>query len=229
MATTNKFEELAGLAFENGIRLHLDAAKSYLDNSFATAYQLAITASEEIGKAILIEDYVWNSWVNGWNDKNERDYLLNIFSNHKTKQRVFAVHANEFLRRNAVVNASALIKPLVAGVGEIDKQNSTFVGLTRTKTGKTDLNGKIVLPRLFAQPPKAKKQITLNSDFLIVYTSGFLRGIYGTDCYSIAHLMDKDTLEVLSTNWEIRGKLASRILKEHSKHKMLKDPLAEWK
>lgn len=229
MASVAKFEEMAGWAFENGIRLHSDATAAYDRQSYATAYQLSLIASEEIGKAILLEDYVWNSWVNGWDDKNSKDYLLNIFSSHRTKQRVFARHANEFLQRHSARNASALITPLVKGLGERDKQDSTYVGLTRTKSGKLDINGRIILPRLFAQPAKAKSQITLNSDFLIVYISGFLRGIYGTDCYSMAVIMDKDTLEILEDIWKVRGALAKQILKEHKKHKFVKDPLADWK
>lgn len=229
MASTSKFEVLAGLAFENGLRLHVDSTRAYNENSFATAYQLSITASEEIGKAVLLEDYVYNTWANGWNDIDMRNFLLNIFSNHRTKQRVFARHANEFLQRHSLRNASALINPLLKGVGERDKQDSTYVGLTRTKAGKVDLNGKIVLPRIFAKPSKSKNQITLNSDFLIVYISGFLRGLYGTDCFSIAYQMDQDNLEILEGSWAIRGRLASQILKEHAKHRKLKDPLSDWK
>ena len=212
MASRYKFEELAGLALENGLRLHVDSTQSYHGNSFATAYQLALTASEEIGKALLLEEYFFQSIVNGWNEVTMRSYLVDIFSNHRIKQKAFATHANTFLRRHKLRNASALITPLMKGIGEHDKQNSTYVGLTR----------------LFAQPPKARGQITLNSDFLIVYIDGFLRGLYATDSYSMACLMDKHTLEILEDSWITRGKLASQILNEHNKHNRVANPLSDW-
>lgn len=228
MASTNKFEEMAGLAFENALRLHIDSARSYHAESFATAYQLSITASEELGKALLLQEYVFQTYFNGWNDVDMKDFLINIFSNHRTKQRVFAHHANDFLKRHHLKNASALINPLIKGVGELDKQNSTYVGLTRTKTGKVDLNGRIIHPRLFAQPHKAKRQITLNSDFLQVYTEGFLRAVYGVDVYSIAALMDEDMLEILRECWAFQSRTAKLILQDLSKHKKVKNPLSDW-
>lgn len=228
MASTAKFEELAGLAFENAIRLHIDATEAYKRESFATAYQLAITASEEIGKSLLLEEYVFQTMLNGWNATTKKEFLSGIFNNHRSKQKVFAAHANMFLRRHKLRNASTIITPLMRGIGEQDKQDSTYVGLTRDQRGKVNLNGKIILPRLFAQPLKAKRQITLNNDFLLVYIDGFLRGIYSTDSYSIACLMEEDTLEILNDSWTDRSRLAAQILKEHERHQKVEDPLADW-
>jgi AbiV family abortive infection protein len=230
MASLSKFEELAGMAFENALRLHVDSIRAFEEESFATAYQLSITASEEIGKALLLEEYVWQVSIHQWNEKDEfaQKYLQSIFSSHKAKQRKFAYFANDFLRRNSFKNASSLINPLTKGIGETEKQNSTFVGLTRLKNGKVNLNGKIVTPRLFAQPDKAEKQITLNSDFLVVYISGFIRGIYGTDSYSIAQHMSQDNLDILEALWLKHGLLAKHILALHQKHSVLKNPLADW-
>lgn len=230
MASVSKFEELAGYALENGIRLHLDSIEAYRRESYATAYQLSIIASEEIGKSFMLEDYVFNSWANGWsdNDQHTRKYLTDIFSAHATKQRVFAYHVNGFLRRHPLMrNASSLIKPLFLGKGEEDKQNSTFVGLTK-KGKKVDINGKMIIPRLFAQPDKSKKQITLTSDFLKVYIDGFLRGIYSTDSYSMACQMDKDTFDILKNNWEYQGSIAVKILKSQQDNKYLENPLYNW-
>lgn len=122
---------------------------------------------------------------------------------------------------------SPLIKSLYTGGGEGDKQKSTFVGLTK-KGKKVDINGRMVIPRLFAQPEKSKKQITLNSDFLKVYIDGFLRGVYSTDSYGMACQMDKDTFDVLAHSWEHQGTHATRVLKELSVNELLKDPLYEW-
>lgn len=230
MASVSKFDELAGYALENGIRLHIDSIEAYNRQSYATAYQLSIIASEEIGKAFMIEDYVFNSWANGWSDKDPltKKYLTDIFSSHASKQRMFAYHVNSFLQRHPLMrNSSSLIKPLYIGKGEEDKQKSTFVGLTK-KGKKVDINGKMVIPRLFAQPEKSKKQITLNSDFLKVYVDGFLRGAYSTDSYGMASQMDKDTFDILKDNWDYQGSLATKVLKQLSANKYLKDPLYEW-
>ncbi len=228
MASLSKFEELAGHAFENGLRLHQDSIDAYNRHSFATAYQLAITASEELGKAFLIEEYIWNVWVNNWDEVSMRKFLLDIFRIHQAKQMFFARHANEFLARHGLRSASPLIKSFYDGKGESDKQNSTFVGLTRTKTGKIDLNGRIVLPRVFAQPHKAEKQITLNNDFLLVYIDGFLRGIYSVDLYSIAINMSDDYYSLLNETWDKRSNLAKRILTSHTKVNRVKNPLSDW-
>lgn len=230
MASISKFDKLAGYALENGIRLHLDSIEAYNRQSYATAYHLSIIASEEIGKAIMIEDYLFNSWANGWSDKDPltKKYLTDIFSNHITKQRIFAHHVNSFLQRHPLMqNTSSLIKSLYLGKGEEDKQRSTFVGLTK-KGKKVDINGKMVIPRLFAQPDKSTKQITLNSDFLRVYSDGFLRGVYSTDSYGMACQMSKDTLGILADSWEYQGTNATKILKELSVNKYLKNPLYEW-
>lgn len=103
----------------------------------------------------------------------------------------------------------------------------TFVGLTK-KGKKVDINGKMVIPRLFAQPEKSRKQITLNSDFLRVYINGFLRGAYSTDSYGMASQMDKDTFDILKDNWDYQGSLATKVLKQLGVNKYLKDPLYEW-
>lgn len=230
MASVSKFDELAGYALENGIRLHLDSIEAYSRQSYATAYQLSIIASEELGKAFMIEDYVFNSWANDWSDKDPvtKKYLTDIFSNHTTKHRVFAYHVNSFLQRHPLMrNSSSIIKHLYLGKSEEDKQKSTFVGLTK-KGKKVDINGKMVIPRLFAQPDKSKKQITLNSDFLRVYIDGFLRGAYSTDSYGMACQMSKGTFDILNDTWVYQGILATKVLKQLGANKYLKDPLYEW-
>lgn len=230
MANVEKFNQLAGYAFENGIRFHLDSIYAYKNGSYATAYHLALLASEEIGKALMLEEYYFQHYFNGWSEEDPhiKKFLESIFSVHKAKQRWFGRMANDFLNDHTHLKpASKLIRSMMEGVAEDAKQNSTYVGLTK-KGKRVDLNGKMIIPRFFAQPEKAKKQITLNNDFLSVYTSGFLRGVYGTDSYYIATNLEKDYLDLYLNEWDFKGRLATRILKDHEKVPLVKNPLSDW-
>jgi len=221
MANIEKFNQLSGYAFENGIRVHMDSIRAYKDNSFATAYHLALLASEEIGKAMMLEEYYWQYHANGWSEEDPwtNKFLVSIFSAHKAKQGWFGRRADDFF--------SSHPRLMMEGAGEDAKQNSTYVGLTK-KGKKVDLNGKMIIPRLYAQPGKAKKQITLNNDFLSVYTSGFLRGINSTDSYYIAENLDKDYLDLYLKEWVFMGRQATKILKNHEKYPFVENPLEDW-
>jgi len=230
VANVEKFNQLAGYAFENGIRFHLDSVQAYKNDSYATAYHLALIASEEIGKALMLEEYYFQHFFNGWDEKDPhiKKFLESIFSAHRTKQKWFGRMANDFLSDHPPLKpASVLVQSMMEGVMEEVKQNTTYVGLTK-KGKKVDLNGKMVVPRLFAQPEKARKQITLNNDFMAVYTSGFLRGMYGTDSYYIAINLEKGYLDTYLSEWEFKGRLAAKILKEHEGTPYKKRPLEDW-
>ena len=75
---------------------------------------------------------------------------------------------------------------------------------------------------------KAMKQITLNNDFIAVYTSGFIRAVFGVDVYSMAVQMDKVLLERLTNSWKFTGKEAAKILKELNELEILANPLGDW-
>ena len=230
MASTEKFDRLSGYAFENALRLHVDSIRAYENESYATAYQLSIIASEELGKAIMLQEYVWQYTANEWRDKDPitTQWLKSIFTAHAVKHQWFAGSANDFLNeRPFFKKASPIINAMLSGVAEEEKQKSTYVGLTKTGK-KVNLNGKIIIPRLFAQPIKSETQITLNNDYLVVYISGFIRGIYSTDSYAMAQEMTKDNLDLLLGIWDKRGRAAKKLLKEHEKHSVLKNPLADW-
>lgn len=229
-ANVEKFNKLAGYAFENGIRFHLDSINSYKNDSYATAYHLALIASEEIGKALMLEEYYFQHYFNGWNERDPyvKKFLESVFSVHRAKQRWFGEMANDFLNDHMHLKpVSKLIRLMIEGAVEDIKQNSTYVGLTK-KGKKVDLNGKMIVPRLFAQPEKVKKQITLNNDFLSVYTSGFLRGIYSIDSYYIAKNLEKDCLELYLKKWRFKGCLAEKVLKDHEKVPFVENPLGDW-
>lgn len=221
MASWQKISEIAGYSFENGIRLHLDSINCYSRESYATAYQLSILAAEELGKAMLLEEYVFRVAVdNTWDNATKERVLSSAFSDHKLKQRWFAGSANDFLKRHLSRNASAVISNIFKGVSELEKQNSTYVGLTRHKNGKADMNGRIVLPWLFAQPSKARKHITLVNDYLLVYAEGFSRDVYATDTPDVGELLDQELVEILNEEWKFQGHNARSIIQQLKKHKV---------
>jgi AbiV family abortive infection protein len=230
MANIEKFDTLAGYAFENALRYHFDSITCYEHHSFATAYQLSLLASEELGKAIMLNEYVWQYSMNGWRDKDPmiKKWLESIFMAHTIKHGWFARSADDFFNSHpGLRKASPIIRSLLDGTAEEEKQRSTYVGLTK-KGKKVDLNGKITVPRFFAQPIKSEKQITLNNDFLVVYLSGFLRGVYNVDSYAMAQEMTRDYLEQFLEAWARRGRVAKKLLKDHEVVQFVKNPLSDW-
>lgn len=230
MSSINKYFKLAGDAFENALRLHFDSIYIYKHGSYPTAYQLALLASEELGKALLLNEYCWQYYANGWreNDGYTGPYLKSIFSDHLHKQKYFAYMANDFINKNPYFNKkSALIFSLESGLGEKAKQRSTFVGLLKDGR-KVNLDAKTTTPLKFATLEKAKKQITLNNDFLTVYTDGFLRGTYSVDVYGIAVLMNINLIQRLGSEWEIGGRDAKGILAKLRKNPYVENPLEDW-
>lgn len=135
----------------------------------------------------MLEEYYFQHYFNGWNegDPHIKKFLESIFSVHKAKQRWFGRMANDFLNDHAHLKpASMLIRSMMEGVAEDAKQNSTYVGLTK-KGKRVDLNGKMIIPRLFAQPEKAKKTDYTKQRLLVSVYKWFLkRGVrYGFILY----------------------------------------------
>ena len=59
----NKFDRLAGICFENSLRLHFDSIKLFKSHSYASSLALSILAMEELAKAHLVENLVWHAIV----------------------------------------------------------------------------------------------------------------------------------------------------------------------
>src|SRR6266496_4852021 len=121
MAKVEKFDRLAGYAFENALRYHFDSIACYERHSFATAYQLSLLGSEEFGKAIMLQEYVWQYSVNGWREDNPvtKKWLESIFTAHSIKQRWIADSANSFLNSHpGLIKVSPIISSLFDGTAE---------------------------------------------------------------------------------------------------------------
>ncbi|MGB4762262.1 MAG: AbiV family abortive infection protein [Candidatus Saccharimonas sp.] len=230
MSSIDKYYKLAGDAFENSLRLHFDSIHMYKFGSYPTAYQLSLLSSEELGKALLLQEFCWQYYANGWreDDRYTGKYLKSIFSDHLHKQKYFAYMANDFLNKNPYMKKqSALLYSLGSGLGEDAKQRSTFVGLLKVGR-KLDLNARTTTPLVFATEEKSKKQITLNNDFILVYSEGFLKGIFGVDVYEIAVQMDKDLIDMLKSLWVDTGRDAKRTLDQLSSKLYVERPLEDW-
>lgn len=230
MASYDKYYKLAGQAFENALRLHFDAIRMYELGSYATSYQLALLASEELGKALMLNEYCWQYYANNWKDHKglTEKYLTSIFTNHVDKQRYFAYMANDFINRNPYFGKkSSILKALETGLGEDAKQNTTYVGLLK-KGRRLDLKAKTTNPLKFGTESRAERQISLNSDFLRVYTDGFLKGVFSIDVYDIANSMDKELLESLEIAWPKLSRDAKAVLKRFKDVEYLSNPLENW-
>ena len=86
----NKIARMAGLAFQNALRLHFDAIRLYKIPSFASALALSVLSMEELAKANALEDIAWHALIDnapisdGWNISRK------YFYDHKSKQMSFA-------------------------------------------------------------------------------------------------------------------------------------------
>lgn len=224
MARWHKVGEMAGLSFENGLRLHFDSIEMYETQSYASAYQLSILAAEELGKALMLEEYIFRVAIEKSWDKERKDrFLMGALTNHGVKQRWFAGSASTFLRRHRSRMASSVITLIFDGISEKEKQDSTYLGLTRHRNGKINIDGKIVVPRLLAQPDKVKKHITLVNDYLLVYAEGYSRNVYATDTPYVGDLLTQGLVEMLGDAWGIVGQNARAILKELREHEVTKN------
>jgi AbiV family abortive infection protein len=213
MTSWQKVSEMAGFAFENGLRLHLDAIASYKRQSFATALQLSILSTEELGKALMLEEYVFRVAVEQtWPDDFREKFLREALSTHTTKHRWFGKSVNDFLQRHLIKNASSIVTAIFKGSSELQKQNSTFVGLTRNKNGKQNLKGRIVVPRIYARPANARRHITLVNDYLLVYAEGYSRNVYATDTPDVGNYLNQSVVKILEEEWPEKSNNASHII-----------------
>ena len=91
-----KAAKIAALAFLNGIRLHKDSILLFKSHSYPSAYQLSVLAQEEIGKAFVIEDYIFYYHQNNKLLPKEYEKLLeSVFTSHQPKQGAFSKQADE--------------------------------------------------------------------------------------------------------------------------------------
>lgn len=226
----DKLSKLAGVAFENAIRLHLDSIAMFNNGaSYPTALQLSILAQEELGKAFLLEETVFRTWSKEWPEDFQKETVRDALRQHKLKQGWFNRFAVDFTARHRMV-ISRFTTDVVSGKLEDQKQNATYVGLTNEVVGgkkKVNLSGKITHPWSI-KPSDPERQITRVNDLLIVYTEGFIRGVYSTDIYDIATHMTKKLVDELCNQWPKSSYYTQINLRRLRKNPILKNPLSDW-
>jgi len=205
----NKVDKMAGLSFENGLRLHFDSILLFENKSYPSAYFLSVLAIEEIGKAFLIEDFLWHSLCDGRMEKEWEEKFLERIYFHTAKQSSFA---RTF---DSPIATSRFFKLLYKGELEIFKQNSVYVGLARNKR-KVNLKSRINNPLKIDQT-KAQKQITNVNDCLLEFTLGVIEQVYSVDSSCVENLLNKRLLSKLKGKWSLVGGKTKTKLKKLEK------------
>jgi len=199
-----KVDKMAGLSFENGLRLHFDSILLFKNKCYPSAYFLSVLAIEEIGKAFLIMDFLFHSRVDGRMGKEWEEKFLEPIYFHTIKQSSFAYNFD------APIPTNKFFKSLYKGELEILKQNSVYVGLSRNKR-KINLKSRINNPLKINQI-KVQKQITNVNDCLLDFTLGFIKQVYIVDSACIENLLNRRLLSKLECNWSlISGKTKTRL------------------
>ena len=202
----NKIDKMAGLSFENALRLHFDSIILFQNESFPSAYFLSSLALEEIGKSFILIDFLFDSLYNErLGEKYEKHYIKSIYSHHD-KQYSFARNFR------SLFEPTIFFKDLLEGKQEILKQNSIYVGLERK--GKTiNLKGKVISP-LKISKQKATKQITEVHNVAVEITHMKITDIGDIDSEEVAKLLTKALFRKLTRAWPFLSfRLKNRIEK----------------
>lgn len=196
-----KAAKIAELAFLNGTRLHKDSILLFKNHSYPSAYQLSILAQEEIGKAFLMEDYVFYYAQNSKSLPREYIKLLEaVFTSHQPKQGAFSGQADESYEHKGHLKIPKVMREASSGMLEIRKQNATYVGLER-KNSKVIFTGKIFVPEKLVRPVSVKRMITRVNDFVIDLCEGFQRGIYAVETEELERQLTLTLAEELESLW----------------------------
>lgn len=192
-----KIDRMAGLTFQNVIRLHEDSVLLFDNESFPSSFFLSVLALEELGKYYMLDHFLFHSRVDGrMGEKWDRIWLEDIF-NHKRKQMTFA-SAYRFELPEEYLNI------IYDGQLEIEKQNAIYVGLPKVNR-KMDLHGKIVNPLKFSKS-KVKKHITLLNDCLLEQCLIVVKEVGCLDSYYAEGIINIDLVNWIESVWDHKSK-----------------------
>jgi AbiV family abortive infection protein len=207
-----KAAKIAEQAFLNGVRLHKDSILLLNSHSYPSAYQLSVLAQEEIGKAFLMEDYIF--YKNQNNESLLEDYsklLEVVFTSHQPKQGAFSKQADESYVRKGHYKVPKIMREASSGLMEVRKQNATYVGLTR-KNRKVIFSGKILVPQKLVRPLTVKRMITRVNDFVVDLCEGFQRGIYAVETEELEEQLTLVLARELESLWPHQNMKSKRRL-----------------
>lgn len=226
---------MSGFAFENALRLHQDSIIAYKSGSYPTSMHLSLLAKEELGKAFIFEELLYRVGITKeWTgDENiQKLYMMDALRSHGKKQRWFGRFVQDFMGRHSHSSkfryASTLLSDIYSGKTQIKNENSVYVGLTRKKDGKIDLNGRISVPWKRISSKQAKEEITLLNDFLLIYAEGFSRNIYSTDSPDVGEYLTQDLVVELESLWTDKSKNAENIIRKLKKNPVTKNEWSWW-
>ena len=197
---------MAGLSFENGLRLHRDSILLFKNNSYTSFLFMSVLAIEEIGKTELLMDMLYHSYSSGVWDSNQQKNFLKLVYCHKSKQVNFArLFDSPFPSNN-------FFKDLNNGDTDLLKQNSMYVGLKKVK-GEIHLKSKIINP-LKTPRLKVEKHITKVNDCLLELVLSVIQQCSIMDSGYIEEKMNKRLYKELKSNWSIVSPKTQSILKK---------------
>lgn len=154
-----KLNKIATESLRNTIRLHFDAILLYENGSYASAFQLSVLSLEEFSKANWVDHYIESSESNeGYLDADSESEWFKLLYLHPAKQWNFVARETDDYSPN-------FISQIQNRKLEEKKQNSMYVGLTRTK-GKINTDSRISTPWKINQND-AKQVISIVNDELL--------------------------------------------------------------
>ena len=208
MLDIDKFDELAGLAFSNCLRLHFDAIVLFENGSYPSSYFLSVLSIEEYGKAINILDLIYFYSVGSWDSEYAEKFFQNTLF-HAYKQKKYASFHKDILPKDYLEN-------VYQGNLEIEKQNAVYVGFPRNKKN-VDFDGKIINPARVGKL-KEKKQITYFNDCLLRLVLGNIKGIYVFESISFSEQLDRELYSRLISKWKYISSSTQKEIRRLEKH-----------
>jgi AbiV family abortive infection protein len=194
---------MAILAFRNALRFHEDSIYLFRRKSFASSFALSVLACEEIGKYLLLEDFIWHSKVDGPFTPQEAEKFLEMFYSHRAKQAWFAGNYIPSLTRR-------MIGWICEGRLEEEKQRALYVGLPR-RQGRAHLKGRVVTPFNVGRK-RAESLITLVNDFFMALTIGVRTRDLMLDVEELNSLLTFSLAKRLHKLWPQTGASAKRYI-----------------
>lgn len=165
-----KIRRVATASFENAVRLHEDAVLLFEEDRIPSSLHTSALSIEELGKYLLYEEVWWHNRIGPkWDEAEIQRWLRRTYS-HKAKQIWFAGEAMDLFVSKTLVHI------ILTGELEQIKQNSTYVGLPRSKKG-VDFRKRLMTP-FRASKKRTMDFITAVNDYLIVMSLGTRKGVY---------------------------------------------------
>ncbi len=219
MKNLGKIRKLASVAFLNGLRLHKDAITLFKVGSFPSSLALSILSQEEIGKSFLMSEVIFQNIDNEGIGEEESVLLLQSMLSHKTKQGWFSREVGDFFKyKYGSKKRSKIYNDVLSGKIEEDKQNSIYVGLTKTKNKLNLQKGKVIDPKARIKAKQAETHITRVNDFVIELIEMTRRGLGGVNVEEVNNVLTMELVVDLERMWPTKSIASKRKLSAYRKY-----------